>query len=131
MTDDLFPVEPNFTWFRKHVYGYEVSSRGDRRFSALYARLVDGRTIEQAYQLDVKGYRATSNNWMTGKGKPPLVPRDIWPEYLALWQTWARENPTLIVELRWRAMGGILTDMFATSPCNQAHALAHILNTTT
>jgi hypothetical protein len=29
---------------------YEVSSRGDKRFSALYAKLSDGRTIEQAYQ---------------------------------------------------------------------------------
>nr|DAN43418.1 MAG TPA: hypothetical protein [Caudoviricetes sp.] len=27
---------------------YEVSSKGDKRFSALYATLRDGRTIEQA-----------------------------------------------------------------------------------
>lgn len=36
--------------------GYNVSSTGDRRFSALYAILSDGRCIEAHYQCDVKGY---------------------------------------------------------------------------
>lgn len=31
----------NYTWQR--YGGYEVSSRGDKRFSAFYARLADGR----------------------------------------------------------------------------------------
>lgn len=31
---------------------YECSSAGDRRFSALYAYLDDGRSIEEAFQLD-------------------------------------------------------------------------------
>lgn len=73
-------------WARYAAGGYEVSSRGDRRFSALYARLGDGRTIEQAYQLDVKGYRTTgATDWRVGKGRPPLRPlsRDaLWLEYL-------------------------------------------------
>ncbi len=38
--------------YSKH-FGYEVSSIGDIRFSALFARLEDGRTIEQHYQCDV------------------------------------------------------------------------------
>lgn len=111
--------------------GYELSSRGDKRFSALYARLRDGRTIEQAYQLDVKGYRAVGNDWRLGKGKPPHASRagvDLWAEYKALWQQWADENPELIEELAQIAAGKVLTDRFASSPISQARALAQILN---
>lgn len=111
--------------------GYELSSKGDRRFSALCARLQDGRTIEEAYQLDVKGYRALSNDWRAGKGKPPLREVDLWSQYLALWQLWAQQNPALIDELRALARGKVLTDMFASSPVSQARALTVILNSTT
>ena len=66
-----------FTWARYSPNSYEVSTKGDKRFSALNARLKDGRTIEEAYQLDVKGYRQDVNgvqdtNWRKGKGKPPI-----------------------------------------------------------
>ena len=44
---------PKYAWTRKG--GYEVSTAGDWRFSALTARLDDGRTIEMHYQCDVKG----------------------------------------------------------------------------
>lgn len=108
--------------------GYELSSHGDKRFSALFARLKDGRTIEEAYQLDVKGYRAFSNQWRDGKGKPPLVARDTWPEYLGLWQQWAQENPALIEDLRLKSQGKVLTDKFASTPISQARALAVVLN---
>ncbi len=111
-----------------HIPNYEVSSHGDKRFSALYATLADGRTIEEAYQLDVKGYRATSNNWRTGKGKPPLVSRDLYPEYLALWKQFASENLKLINDLRVKAYGRTLTDKFANTPISQARALTDILN---
>lgn len=119
----------SFKAARHSVNGYEVSSVGDRRFSALFARLSDGRTIEEAYQLDVKGYRAISDNWRDGKGKPPLRDGvDPWPEYLALWSRWASENPRLIEDLRAKAAGRVLTDCFANSPISQARALAAILN---
>jgi hypothetical protein len=110
--------------------GYEVSTHGDKRFSALVARLQDGRTIEEAYQLDVKGFRAVSNNWRAGKGKKPLHthPVDLYAEYLKLWLKWAEENPHLIAELRTLAEGKVLTDKFATGGVSQARALAHILN---
>lgn len=114
-----------FIW--KRYGGYEVSSKGDKRFSAFYARLADGRTIEEAYQLDVKGYRKFSNNPMAGKGKPPLFPCDTWKEYLNLWKMWAKENPEKIEWLR-NNCGGTLSDMFAKTPVNQAHALCAILN---
>jgi len=116
-------------WARNHPDGYEVSSVGDRRFSALFARLEDGRTIEQAYQLDVKGYRKNGNDWRLGKGKPPLNPSvDVWLAYLALWQRFCEENPKLLDDLHRRSLGKPLTDSFATSPVNQAHALSVILD---
>ena len=116
-----------FTWSRSG--GYEVSSLGDKRFSALYAVMPDGRSLEAHYQCDVKGYAPGSNNWRLGKGKPPLRPTaDLYPAYLALWRTWAEHNPALIAELRARAIDGVLGDRFASTPVNQARALADILN---
>ena len=114
--------------------GYELSSQGDKRFSALNSTLADGRTIEQAYQLDVKGFRSQGNDWRLGKGRPALDGRSheaLWVEYLALWRVWAKENPALLEDLREKAAGLILTDKFASSPISQARALAQILNETT
>lgn len=120
-------------WAKKHPDGYEVSSHGDRRFSALYATMPDGRTIEQWYQCDVKGYQPKGTNWKLGKGKPPLheLPGDwLWEMYLSLWRLWALQNPDQIQELWDHATNHefILTDMFVTTPINQARALATILN---
>ena len=118
-----------FTW--KRYGGYEVSSRGDRRFSAFNAIMPDGRSIEQHYQCDVKGYDPGGRNWRLGKGRPPLDPNtDLWQEYLSLWRQWAENNLPLMRELYRAAKdkGGVLSDRFATTPVNQAHALATILN---
>lgn len=120
-----------FTWAR--YGGYEVSSKGDKRFSAFNAMLPDKRSIEQHYQCDVKGYDPGGKNWRLGKGKPPLDPNvDLWREYLALWKLWARDNKHLLDELREKAekFGCVLSDRFATTPINQAHALADVLNET-
>ena len=117
------------TWSRRG--GYECSTKGDARFSALNARLPDGRSIEQHYQCDVKGYDPGGTNWRLGKGKPPLDPRaSPWGEYLALWRSWAEANPGLLGQLRSAAAsyGNRLADCFASSPINQARALAAILN---
>ena len=111
--------------------GYEVSSKGDKRFSAFYARLYDGRSIEQHYQCDVKGYDPGGTDWRRGKGMPPLDPnKNMWTEYLALWRQWAVMNPALMEELRDAAAthGNRLCDRFATTPVNQAAALAWLLN---
>lgn len=117
-----------FTWSR--FGGYECSSRGDARFSAFTALLSDGRSIEQHYQCDVKGYDPGGTNWRLGKGKPPRELRDTWPEYLELWRTWAKQNKPLMRELYREAVraGGVLSDRFANSQVNQARALASILN---
>lgn len=120
-----------FSWGRYTRPGYEVSSKGDKRFSAFYAKMPDGRTIEMHYQCDIKGYDIGGTNWKLGKGKPPLNEnKDLWKEYLNLWKTWAKNNEDLIKELYVlvRNQNFTLTDMFATSNVNQARALATILN---
>lgn len=120
-----------FTW--KRYGGYECSSKGDRRFSAFNARMPDGRSIEEHYQCDVKGYDPGGRNWRLGKGKPPknpYTPDELWNAYLELWRTWAEHHPALIEELRVLASryNNVLSDRFASTPINQARALAEILN---
>jgi hypothetical protein len=121
-----------FQWARHHENGYELSTQGDRRFSALLATLRDGRTIEEAYQLDVKGYREQgATSWRAGKGKPAVNGKgfdELYDDYRSLWKQWASENPDLIEDLRVKARGKVLTDRFAASPVSQARALADILN---
>lgn len=125
----LLPIYSHARFAPAGLAGYEVSSQGDKRFSALYAKLRDGRSIEEAYQLDIKGYRAYGSDWRAGKGKPALNPvADLWTEYKALWQTWARENPLAMADLADKAKGQCLTDRFASSPISQARALAEIMN---
>lgn len=117
-------------WARRHTNGYECSSAGDKRFSALFAVLPDGRTIEEAYQLDVKGYRAISDNWKDGKGNAPYNGKnrdELWVEYLGLWAVWVAHNNLLFEELKNLSNGKILTDQFATSDINQAHALSVLI----
>jgi hypothetical protein len=118
-------------WERYSANGYECSSQGDTRFSALFATLADGRTIEEAYQLDAKGYRKTTSNWRDAKGLPPLNAKsrqELWLEYLGFWRQFAQENPELITELRALAAGKVLTDRFANSAVNQARALSVIIS---
>ncbi len=119
---------PCFHW--KRFGGYEVSSHGDRRFSAFNARLPDGRSIEQHYQCDVKGYDPGGRNWRLGKGKPPLHDVDTYSAYVALWREWAENHVDLMRELyrAARQHDNTLSDRFASSPVNQARALAEILN---
>jgi hypothetical protein len=97
----------------------------------LVARLRDGRTIEEAYQLDVKGYRVQGDDWRIGKGKPPLdTTIDLYAAYKELWRAWVHENPELFEELRVNAenAGNLLSDRFATTPVSQARALSELLN---
>lgn len=124
---------------------YEVSSRGDRRFSALYAKFkpgtiidntdVSGWTIEAVYQRVIKKSK---------KGQPPAKNSKLFNPnlktnqeredfsytygYLPLWQLWAEQNPELMDELAERAKGKTLTDKFASTRVSQARALSDILN---
>ena len=117
-------------WSRRGK-GYECSSKGDLRYSALYTKLEDGRSIEQHFQGDIKGYDPGGTNWKLGKGKPPKDKSiDLWEEYLKLWRRWADLNPHLLEELYHitKLTNNTLTDMFASSENNQARALAYLIN---
>lgn len=113
--------------------GYEVSTKGDKRFSALNAAMPDGRTIEMWYQCDLKGYEPGGVNWRLGKGQPPIV---NWPDgelylaYKTLWRIWAVNNTALMMELADHAKHHdyVLCDCFAHTSINQARALSEILN---
>ena len=131
--------------------GYEVSSKGDKRFSALYATFkegtvifghdVSGQTIESVYQHGVK-----QGDWETidavgvknGTGAPKSkeiitgnTEKDSYDQgYLPLWREWASQNPELMQELFEKAIenSGTLKDKFASTYSSQARALAEILN---
>ena len=116
-------------WARYSKNGYEVSSKGDKRFSAFYAILPNGNSIEHEYQTTVKGYKSIKE----GKGKPPInnliFSRDqLWENYLKLWTIWFLNNRELVIKLIKLSKGKVLTDMFATTEINQARALATIIN---
>ena len=120
-----------YAW--KRYGGYEVSSHGDKRFSAFNAIMSDGRSIECHYQCDIKGYDIGGRNWKLGKGKPPrekMSHEEIWQKYLKLWEVWADNNPVLMQELKEVLVkyNNTLSDKFASTPVNQARALAEVLN---
>lgn len=97
----------------------------------MFARLPDGRTIEEAWQLDAKGYRQYTNNWKDAKGKPPLEGfNPTYEQYKGFWVTWARANPELMRELAVKAKDHdlYLSDVFANTPVSQARALSELLN---
>lgn len=110
-------------WSNVPGEGYEVSSLGDKRFSALYAQLPDGRTIEDAWG-QAKGYP----DGRAAKGRPALAPDfDYWATYKGLWSQWAQANPDLMSELAAATQGKRLVDRFARTDNNQARALAELL----
>lgn len=123
-------TQPIFSWSR--YGGYECSTQGDKRLSAFNARLADGRTIEMHYQLDIKLYDPGGTDWRKGKGRPPLDPsKDLYAEYKELWRQWALANVGIFREVANIALthhNGVLSDMFAKTPVNQARALSDLMN---
>lgn len=116
-----------YKWKRRG--GFECSSKGRGEYSAFSARLDNGMTIEETYQIEVKGYKSIRE----GKGKPPLnkmTRQEQWEAYYSLWVKWAKVNRRLINILREEAkeFDYTLSDMFANTDINQARALADILN---
>lgn len=114
-------------WARKCDHGYECSSKGDKRLSAFYAA-VNGKSIEEAYQVSIKGYPTIA----AGKGQPPLNPNisreQLWECYLGLWRIYFQRNPLLYIELRKGHYQDVFTDMFASSDINQARAISELVN---
>ena len=110
---------------------YEVGIKGDQRVNPLLARLRNGYTIEEMYQLKIKGYDRISMDWKAGKDKPPLnglSKEELWKRYLALWRMYFKEHKKLLEELKVSCKNKTITDMFATTHVNQARALCTILN---
>jgi len=75
----------------------ECSSRGDTRFSAFFARLSNGRTIEAMYQA-AKVFEDGSTNLgvREAKGKKAVNMPEVSKRYSELWDQYFKENPDLI-----------------------------------
>lgn len=129
-------LKDNFVrWARYDNKGYEISSKGDKFFSAFFCRLPNGDSIEEAYQLDIKGYRKFGNHWKLGKGKPPLdetmTPQRLYKRYKGLWILHYLHHKNKVKHLDNVLRGqriSDLTDMFATSEINQAKVHAELIN---
>ena len=56
------------------------------------------------------------------------IREEQWQAYKKLWEVFLTQNPDLVQELKTKASGKILTDMFANTDINQARAISEILN---
>ena len=77
----------------------ECSSRGDKRFSAFYARLkiYDNRSIEEIYQArKVFEDGSTGLTWRQAKGRKPVNIDEVRRLYSYLWDMYIIENPELL-----------------------------------
>lgn len=112
------------------TYGFspflECSSKGDKRFSALYAK-VNGRSIEEQYQAaKVFEGNITRLHWRQAKGRKAINAEECAELYARLWKQYISEHPELLDVLR-KASG--LSDMFAREGrINQAQVLWEIRN---
>jgi len=87
----------------------ECSSKGDKRFSAFYAK-VNGISIEEQYQAAKIFEDGTTNlTWKQAKGKYPINMDEISILYKKLWKEYLLNNPALIRGLK-QASG--LSDIF-------------------
>lgn len=103
----------------------ECSSKGDKRFSAFFARIafLGNKSIEEIYQgFKVLPDGTTGNSIKKAKGKPAANSEQASNLYRALWVFYVlRENPELLPELA-RYSG--LSDVFGQKGhCCQASVL--------
>lgn len=78
---------------------YECSSKGDKRFSAFYARIRarDNKTIEEMYQANkVFEDGSTGLGWREAKGRKPVNVKECRIWYSLLWDEYFDENPELL-----------------------------------
>lgn len=108
---------------------YECSSRGDKRFSAFFARILKrgNRTIENIYQSSKKFPNGvTGLSWREAKGRKALNQEEVTTLYSKLWDEYIEENSTLLDILK--AQSG-LSDVFGQEDhCCQATELWRIRN---
>lgn len=109
---------------------YEVSSKGNKAYSAIYAKINDV-SIEEIYQLDIKGYRGIYKDWKLAKGKPPKVnitEEETYRQYKNLWYEYFKNNITLYIDILSNGVDTTITDMFGITPINQARAICDLCN---
>ena len=103
----------------------ECSSKGDKRFSAFYAR-VNGMCIEQHYQSAKIFEDGVDLEWFERQGLMPRNPEVCRALYGHLWEAYIAAHPELLDVLR--AAPG-LSDMFGKpGHCCQATELWRIRN---
>lgn len=90
----------------------ECSSKGDKRFSAFYAR-VNGKSIEEQYQAS-KIFEDGSTNltWKEAKGRKAINQEEVSVLYSKLWDQYIVEHPELLEVLK-KSSG--LSDIFGQS----------------
>ena len=107
----------------------ECSSKGDKRFSAFYARIKSqgNRSIEDIYQgSKVFEDGSTGLSWRDAKGKKAVNQEAIAELYDQLWLSYLEENPELLNLLR-DSTG--VSDIFGQAGhCCQATTLWRIRN---
>lgn len=107
----------------------ECSSKGDKRFSAFYARLrcYGGRSIEEIYQAaKVFEDGSTGLTWKEAKGRKAVNQEECAALYSRLWDLYIDENPELLNVLK--ASSGV-SDIFGQpGHCCQAVELWRIRN---
>ena len=77
----------------------ECSSKGDKRFSAFYARVkkYGNKTIEELYQAaKVFEDGSTGLTWREAKGRKAVNAEETARLYRKLWQRYIKENPRML-----------------------------------
>ncbi len=78
----------------------ECSSRGDKRFSAFYAK-VNGKSIEGQYQaFKIFENGKTGLSWREAKGKVAINQQEANFFYSELWDAYISKNPHLLDVLK-------------------------------
>lgn len=107
----------------------ECSSRGDKRFSAFFARIKsrDNKSIEEIYQASkIFEDGSTGLSWKEAKGRKAINQDACNILYTKLWEEYIEENPELLDVLK-SASG--LSDIFGQKDhCCQAIELWNIRN---
>lgn len=109
----------------------ECSSRGDKRFSAFYAKVRRGNecySIEEIYQAAkiIDGSPVGFMRWSQAKGKKADNQEEVAKLYSQLWDEYIAEHPDLLIILK--AASGV-SDMFGQKGhCCQATELWRIRN---
>lgn len=107
----------------------ECSSKGDKRFSAFYARILGrgNKSIEELYQAaKVFEDGSTGLSWREAKGRRAVNQDEVSTLYESLWDEYIAGNPRLVFVLT-EATG--LSDIFGQAEhCCQATSLWRIRN---